>query len=145
MIKKPLILRVNHAQITIPKNAEDEARKFYRDFLGLREISKPESLQTRGGFWLQIGDFQIHVGTEDNFDRSKTKAHIAYEVENLDVWREKLLENEIEIIEGVPIPNYRRFEFSDPVGKRVEFLEKLLISDILQADFYLFVVFQIPN
>jgi len=76
-IKKLLILRVQHAQITIPKGAETEARKFYCKFLGLKEIPKPVVLQTRGGFWLEIGGFQIHVGTEDDFDRTKTKAHIA--------------------------------------------------------------------
>ena len=123
MSEKLKIIGVQHAQITIPKNAEPEARKFYCDFLGLREIPKPESLQKRGGFWLEAGAFQIHVGTEDGFDRARTKAHIAYEVENLTAWREKLKEGEIEIIEGVPIPNYSRFEFRDPFGNRVEFLE----------------------
>ena len=124
MVKKLLILRVQHAQITVPKGAEPEARKFYCEFLGLKEIPKPEALQKRGGFWLEVGAFQIHVGTEDDFDRTKTKAHIAYEVENLAAWREKFIGNGIEIIEGVPIPNYSRFEFRDPFGNRVEFLEK---------------------
>ncbi|HEY0048475.1 MAG TPA: VOC family protein [Pyrinomonadaceae bacterium] len=119
----PSILRVQHAQITIPKNAEDEARRFYCGVLGLKEVPKPESLKRRGGFWLEIGAFQVHVGTEDGFDRTKTKAHIAYEVEDLDGWRERLAGNGVEILEGVAIPNYRRFEFRDPFGNRVEFLE----------------------
>ncbi len=123
MIKKLLILRVQHVQITIPKGAETEARKFYCDFLGLKETPKPESLKKRGGFWLEVGAFQIHVGTEDGFDRTKTKAHIAYEIENLDAWREKLETGGVKIIEGVPIPHYSRFEFRDPFGNRVEFLE----------------------
>ena len=124
MIEKLLILKVQHAQITIPRGAENEARKFYCEFLGLNEIPKPEALLTRGGFWLEVGGFQIHVGTEDNFDRTKTKAHIAYEVKNLDTWREMLETNGVKIIEGIPIPNYSRFEFRDPFGNRVEFLEK---------------------
>ncbi len=124
MVKKLLILRVQHAQITIPKGAEIEARKFYCEFLGLKEIPKPEALQTRGGFWLEVGAFQIHVGTEDGFDRTKTKAHIAYEVENLNSWRERLETSGVKIIEGIPIPDYSRFEFRDPFGNRVEFLEK---------------------
>jgi catechol 2,3-dioxygenase-like lactoylglutathione lyase family enzyme len=125
MIKKLLILRVQHAQITIPKGAEPEAREFYCGVLGLQEIPKPESLQTRGGFWLEVGAFQVHVGTEDGFDRRSTKAHIAYEVEDLEAWRGKLSENNVEILEGIPIPHYRRFEFRDPFGNRVEFLEKI--------------------
>lgn len=125
MIKKPLLLRVQHAQITIPKGSESEARKFYCDILGLREIPKPESLQSRGGFWLALNEFQIHVGTEDGFDRAKTKAHLAYEVEDLDGWRERLEAIGIEIIEGIPIPAFSRFEFRDPFGNRVEFLEAI--------------------
>jgi catechol 2,3-dioxygenase-like lactoylglutathione lyase family enzyme len=123
-MKKPLVLKVQHAQITIPKGAEAAAREFYCEFLGLEEVTKPESLQGRGGFWMQIGAFQVHVGTEDDFDRSKTKAHLAYEVENLDLWREKLAARGVQILEGVPIPDYTRFEFRDPFGNRVEFLEK---------------------
>lgn len=124
MIERLLILRVQHAQITIPTDAEMKARRFYCAFLGLREIPKPESLQARGGFWLEVAGFQIHVGTEDEFDRTKTKAHIAYEVENLNGWRERLKANGVKIIEGIPIPHYARFEFRDPFGNRVEFLEK---------------------
>jgi catechol 2,3-dioxygenase-like lactoylglutathione lyase family enzyme len=119
-----MILKVHHAQITIPKNAETKARKFYCELLGLKEIPKPEALKTRGGFWMELGDFQIHVGTEDDFDRSKTKAHLAYEVENLGGWREKLENHGVRIIEGVQISRFRRFEFRDPFGNRVEFLEK---------------------
>ncbi len=119
-----MILKVQHAQITIPKGEEEKARKFYCGVLNLREIPKPESLQKRGGFWLEIGGLQIHIGTEDGFDRTKTKAHIAYEVDNLDVWREKLIENGVEILEGVKIPAFRRFEFRDPFGNRIEFLER---------------------
>ena len=124
MPKKPSILRVQHAQITIPTGTEAEARAFYCAFLGLREIPKPESLRGRGGFWLEIGAFQVHVGTENDFDRTKTKAHPAYEVEDLEAWREKLEAFDIKILEGVTIPDYNRLEFRDPFGNRVEFLEK---------------------
>ena len=120
-----LLLRVHHAQITIPAGEETSAREFYCEFLGLQEVSKPEALQTRGGFWLEIGGFQIHVGTEEDFDRTKTKAHIAYLVEDLEALRGKLESRGIKILEGIPIPDYVRFEFRDPFGNRVEFLEAI--------------------
>jgi catechol 2,3-dioxygenase-like lactoylglutathione lyase family enzyme len=125
MTNEQTILQVHHAQITIPNDAETEAREFYCDFLGLKEIPKPASMRNRGGFWLELGGFQIHVGTEDGFDRTKTKAHLAYQVEKLDDWREMLSEKGFEILEGVSIPNFRRFEFRDPFGNRVEFLESV--------------------
>lgn len=119
------ILRLHHAQITIPKGAEKEARQFYCDVLALAEIEKPEALQGRGGFWLQVGDRQIHVGTEDGVNRSATKAHLAYQVDDLEEWRGRLQANGITIEESVPIPGYTRFEFRDPFGNRVEFIQEL--------------------
>lgn len=120
-----MILKIHHAQITIPKGEEKQAREFYCEFLGLREVPKPEALQGRGGFWIELGDFQIHIGTEDDFDRSKTKAHLAYEVEDLNYWRKRLENRGVKILDGIAIPDFRRFEFRDPFGNRVEFLEKL--------------------
>jgi len=118
-------ISVHHVQITIPKGSEEKARAFYCGVLGLAEIEKPETLKGRGGFWLQVGDRQVHVGTEDFDGRHKTKAHVAYLVSDLDEWRRKLENAGISIIDGVPIPNYRRFEFRDPFENRVEFLEAL--------------------
>lgn len=119
-----MIKSAHHAQVSIPVGAEDEARRFYCGVLGLTEIPKPDALAGRGGFWLQLNGFQVHFGTEDGIDRRKTKGHIAYLVENLVSWRTKLIERGCEVIEGVPIPGYERFEFRDPFGNRVEFLEK---------------------
>jgi catechol 2,3-dioxygenase-like lactoylglutathione lyase family enzyme len=119
-----MILRLHHGQVSIPKGTEDQARNFYCQLLGLKEISKPESLNGRGGLWLQLGEVQIHFGTEDGVDRQLTKAHLAYEVSNLQIWKAKLAANGIKGIEGIPIPGYDRFEFRDPFGNRVEFLQK---------------------
>ena len=120
-----MILGLHHAQITIPKGLEEEGKNFYCRVLGLKEIEKPESLQGRGGFWLQVGDTEVHVGTEDGFDRLSTKAHLAYWVEDISYWRELLIENNIEILNSVPIPSYERFEFRDPFGNRVEIISEL--------------------
>jgi len=120
-----MIVRLHHAQITIPHGAEDECREFYCDLMGLREIAKPESLRGRGGFWLELGEMQIHVGTESGEGRGASKAHLAYEVEELHSWRAKLEVRGIEILEGIPIPGYDRFEFRDPFGNRVEFLQSV--------------------
>lgn len=118
-----MLVRVHHAQITIPKGEEDRCRSFYCGVLGLSEIPKPASLQERGGFWLELGELQIHIGTED-FDRSLSKAHLAYEVDNLASWRMKLQSAGIKVLDAVSIPDYNRLEFRDPFGNRVEFLER---------------------
>jgi catechol 2,3-dioxygenase-like lactoylglutathione lyase family enzyme len=118
-----MLLRVHHTQISIPRGAEAEARRFYCGLLGLVEVEKAEVLRARGGFWLQVGDAQVHVGTEDGVDRAATKAHVAYQVEDLEGWRQKLAAVGIAALDGAPIPGYERFEFRDPFGNRVEFLE----------------------
>lgn len=117
-----MILGLHHVQITIPKGTEEEGKHFYCDVLGLKEIEKPVSLRGRGGFWLQVGDKEVHVGTEDGFDRLTTKAHLAYQVEDVTYWRRVLMENNVDILDSVPIPNFERFEFRDPFGNRVEII-----------------------
>src|ERR1700752_811484 len=118
------ILRLHHAQITIPQDAEEQARQFYCDLLGLPEIEKPDALKGRGGFWLQVGDRQVHVGTEDGVDRKESKAHLAYQVDDIAQWQTRLQDYGISILDSVPIPGYTRFEFRDPFGNRVEFIQE---------------------
>ncbi len=119
----PVIIGVHHVQITIPKGAEAAARDFYCGVLGLVEIEKPEALKHRGGFWLAVGDRQVHVAVEDGVDRHATKAHVAYTVSGLDVWRTRLLAAGVQVHNGVVIPGVARFEFRDPFGNRVEMTE----------------------
>lgn len=119
------ISRVHHAQITIPAGAEEAARAFYCGVLGLKEIEKPASLKARGGFWLQAGDMQVHVGTEAGVDRAKTKAHLAYQVDDVAAWQRTLAAHGIEMAESIPIEGFERFEFRDPFGNRVEFIQLL--------------------
>jgi catechol 2,3-dioxygenase-like lactoylglutathione lyase family enzyme len=118
-----MILGVDHVQITVPAQDVESARNFYCGLLGLPEIEKPASLKVRGGFWLQAGDRQVHVGVEEGVDRAATKAHVAYAVANIDGWRERLSAAGLELIDGPPITGRRRFELRDPFGNRLEFIE----------------------
>jgi catechol 2,3-dioxygenase-like lactoylglutathione lyase family enzyme len=122
-MSRPSVLGVHHVQITVGKEQEQAARRFYCEVLGLPEIEKPDALKPRGGFWLQVGDVQVHVGVEDGVDRPATRAHVAYQVDDVEAWRPRLLAAGAQILESVPIPGYRRFEFRDPFGNRVEFIQ----------------------
>lgn len=119
------ITGIHHVQITIPRGAEAEARAFYWGLLGLREIPKPPSLAGRGGFWLQVGEQEVHIGVEEGVGRHATKAHLAYAVTDLGVWRDRLSAQAIAILEGIPIPGFDRLEFRDPFGNRVELIERI--------------------
>ena len=120
-----MILGVHHVQLTIPVGKEEEARKFYCGTLGIPEIAKPVSLQNRGGFWLRVGDSEVHVSVEEDVDRTRTKAHIAWQVDDLSMWTERLAAWNIVPLESIPIPGYDRFEFRDPFGNRVEFIQAI--------------------
>ena len=115
-----MILGYHHAQITIPNGKEAEAMAFYCGVLGLEEIAKPPALAGRGGLCVAVGNQQLHIGTEDGIDRLATKAHLAYEVDNVEETKRLLAEYGIEILSSIPIPGYERFEFRDPFGNRTE-------------------------
>jgi hypothetical protein len=57
------ILRLNHVQLTIPKGME------------MSEVAKPDALVGRGGFWLQLSGFQVHIGTEDGVEWRTSKRY----------------------------------------------------------------------
>lgn len=119
------IYAINHVQITIPMGAEDHARAFYCDLLGLTELEKPKTLKENGGFWLEVGVIQLHIGTEDDIDRHKTKAHVALEVDDLEQLRKLLQSKQVRIIENVQIKGFKRFDIRDPFGNRIEFMERV--------------------
>lgn len=120
-----MINGIHHVQITISSIDLAAARGFYCDLLGLAEIDKPDSLRGRGGFWVQAGDRQLHIGVEEGADRTRTKAHVAYEVDDLPAWRSRLAAAGVVALESVPIPGFERFECRDPFGNRMEFIQPL--------------------
>lgn len=114
--------RLNHIQICVPKDKEAQARQFYIDILGLKEIEKPEYLIKNGGFWLEVADIQLHIGVEEQIHPSKR--HPAFEIENLEETKTFLLQQNIRIKNDQDIPGFKRFSFYDPFGNRIELLEK---------------------
>jgi catechol 2,3-dioxygenase-like lactoylglutathione lyase family enzyme len=123
--------RIDHVQITIPKGSEDEVRKFYSGLLGLEETEKPDSLKASGGVWFKIAGAELHLGVESpspalpKGEEKPSKRHPAFEIENLDVVKKYLAENNVKIKEEIPIPGRKRFSFYDPFGNRIELLEYL--------------------
>ncbi|MCA1062483.1 VOC family protein [Rossellomorea sp. AcN35-11] len=113
---------IDHIQIAAPIGSEEEARSFFTDILGLKEIQKPENLKGRGGCWFQIGPQEIHVGVQKDF-MPATKAHPGILVSNLPSLRQTLIEKGIKVKEDSPIKGRDRFFVSDPFGNRLEFLE----------------------
>ena len=114
--------RINHIQICIPNGEEERGREFYCKILGLKEIPKPKPLIKNGGFWLEIADIQLHIGTE--ILEGKSKRHPAFEVEGLMEIKSYLKDKGVILQENNKIPGINRFSFFDYWGNRIEFLEK---------------------
>ena len=107
---------------------EGEARKFYLDVLKLQEIPKPKELIANGGLWYQLADIQLHLGTENEINRSKR--HPAFEVADLAAARMHLEHSHVRIKDEIQISGQIRFSFLDPFDNRIELIQKILPSDL---------------
>src|SRR5438552_6273943 len=106
----------------MPRGREDDARRFYRDLLGLVEIPKPEAMRARGGCWFDAGGLDIHLRAEERHPDPREQRHFGLEVADVDATREKLRAAGVEIDLGNPAP-WKRFFARDPFGNRIEFHE----------------------
>lgn len=118
------ILALDHVQLAMPTGGEDKARAFYRDVLGLAEVSKPTNLARRGGVWFTAGSLKLHLGVEADF-RPARKAHPALLVANLRALLETCARAGYPPIEDEPLEGYSRAYLTDPFGNRIEVLEPL--------------------
>lgn len=105
----------------MPKGAEDAARLFYRDLLGMIEIPKPPELAKRGGVWFQSGEVQIHLGVEEDF-RPAQKAHPALRCRDYHALTAKLRERGVPVHDDASIPGVARCHIQDCFGNRMELI-----------------------
>lgn len=105
----------------MPTGAEETARGFYRDLLGMVEVAKPPELAKRGGCWFQSGSVQVHLGVEQDFRPAK-KAHPALRCSNYDALTAHLRAAGVETKDDDSISGVRRCHISDPFGNRIELI-----------------------
>lgn len=115
---------LHHAQLAMPRGAEDQARSFYGDTLGMTELDKPPVLAARGGCWFRAGGLELHLGVEDDF-RPARKAHPGILITGLDGLAARLEAHGVPVQWDDNLPGHRRFYAGDPFGNRLEFLEPL--------------------
>jgi catechol 2,3-dioxygenase-like lactoylglutathione lyase family enzyme len=112
-------IAIDHVQLAMPTGAEERARAFYRDVLGMTEIAKPEELAKRGGCWFASGSVQLHLGVEAEF-RAAKKAHPALRCADYEGLVARLRAAGVEMKEDANIPGVRRCHVFDPFGNRIE-------------------------
>lgn len=118
---------LHHVQLAMPAGGEGAARAFYRDVLGMLEVTKPPELAARGGAWFRAGDLEIHLGVEEPFAPAK-KAHPGILVDDLDALQRRLADAGVEVRPDALFPGFRRFYTDDCFGNRLEFLSPSVAS-----------------
>jgi catechol 2,3-dioxygenase-like lactoylglutathione lyase family enzyme len=116
------IVGIHHLQLAMPAGAEEAARRFYGDALGITEVPKPMPQATRGGVWFENDQVRIHLGIEQDFRPAK-KAHPGLLVQDLEALSHRLLEAGYEVIDGEPLEGYEHIYVNDPFGNRLELLQ----------------------
>lgn len=124
------ITEINHIQVTVPSAAEQAAKQFYGEILGLDEIPKPvspHSTRSKTGAWYRCGSVELHLSVEDlPADNHVSKRHVCFMVSNLAEAEATMRESAIEIIpDNQPIEGWRRFYVRDPGGNRIEIAERV--------------------
>jgi catechol 2,3-dioxygenase-like lactoylglutathione lyase family enzyme len=112
---------IDHVQLAMPPGAEDSARRFYGDLLGMTELPKPPELAKRGGVWFASGSVQVHLGVEADF-RSARKAHPALRCADYEGLLSRLRQAGIEAAPDTSIFGVVRCHIHDPFGNRIELI-----------------------
>jgi enamine deaminase RidA (YjgF/YER057c/UK114 family)/catechol 2,3-dioxygenase-like lactoylglutathione lyase family enzyme len=115
---------IDHVQLAAPPGCEAEARRFFGELLGLRELPKPAALAARGGLWFQCGAQQIHIGIEKEF-RAAKKAHPALRLSDeaaIEQLKARLQAANVPTKDDNELEDEARFFADDPWGNRLEFL-----------------------
>jgi catechol 2,3-dioxygenase-like lactoylglutathione lyase family enzyme len=123
-IGAPLIRRIEHAQLAMPRGGEEKARAFYIGVLGLPEAPKPAKLAQRGGCWFEAGPVKLHLGVDNDF-RAAKRAHVVLVVEDLDGLLRKARDVGCEVVDPAPFQTWRQAYVFDLFGNRLELLEAI--------------------
>lgn len=115
---------LHHVLLAIPAGSEDALRVFYVGVLGMAEVAKPPALAARGGLWVRADRLELHLGVEEGF-RPARKAHPGIRVADLDAFAGHLGAQRVEVEWDASLfPGHRRLYVTDPVGNRLEFIQR---------------------
>jgi catechol 2,3-dioxygenase-like lactoylglutathione lyase family enzyme len=114
-------VRVDHFHVCVTPERLEEAKLFYTQVIGLELIYRPDHLFSSAGYWLNIGDVQLHIGVEPVLPT--TIRHTALQIADVEAARLHLQRHNVDIIEEPVIPGRSRFAFLDPFGNRMELLQ----------------------
>lgn len=107
-----------------PPGGIEDARRFYREVVGLEEIERPETMGGVG-VWFAVGSQELHISEHEPFAPA-ARGHPAFELSaaELDALAWRLQTAGAEVSWDDRLPGARRFYSFDPAGNRLEFLTR---------------------
>lgn len=120
----PTVKRLQHTSVPMPPGGNDQARAFYGQALGLREIPKPSTL-SNNLVWFAANDDgdEVHVFQQDDAGPHSAAQHLCLEVDDLEAFRSRLTDHGFAPYDTDPIINRPRLMVRDPFGNLIELSE----------------------
>jgi catechol 2,3-dioxygenase-like lactoylglutathione lyase family enzyme len=112
---------IDHVSVLVTDLAR--SRHFYREVLGLKEISKPKTFDFKV-LWFDLGNQQLHLLQKPQPD-TRSPRHFALRVADAKQARAHFQAEGIETQETTLIPKCDRFFIFDPDGNRIEIIQWL--------------------
>lgn len=114
-------MRLHHVSIPVGPGELNDGRAFYSRAFGLTEVPSPASLGPERVAWFDLGGRELHLFLEEGANLTPSGRHLAFEVDDLEAAKQRLIDNHVEIEPGDPaIHNRPRFFCHDPFGNRIE-------------------------
>ena len=118
-----LVVALHHVNVTVPPDAESEAKNFYGNLLGLEQLPKPSGSRPTGA-WYQIGANQLHLSVEKEDRGPLGTGHVCFTVSDLSAAENRFRAAGVEIIpDPRPIEGTTRFYVRDPGGNLLEIVQ----------------------
>jgi catechol 2,3-dioxygenase-like lactoylglutathione lyase family enzyme len=139
-----LLKRVDHLNVQVPPEIEQEAIRFYGETLGLKRLTKPDSLGPAGAHFCisESPWYELHLGvargTAPSDVNKNLRNHLGFQVDDLAAARQAFKAAGIAIEEAVAAYSeerdfhQERFFVFDPGGNRLEILEPRRAYDTAQ-------------
>ena len=121
----PSVKRLQHTSVPMTPGGDDEARAFYGDVLGMREIPKPEGLAAMTVVWFaanEDGD-EVHVFQEETMGSNSAVQHLCLEVDDIEGYKTRLRQHGYEFRIPEEIHNRPRLFVRDPFENLLELVE----------------------
>jgi catechol 2,3-dioxygenase-like lactoylglutathione lyase family enzyme len=117
-------LRLHHVNVVVKPGQTRQVFHFYTRVLGLQPTEKPMDGTSPGGAWFDIDDrTQVHISEREDA-LMHDDMHFALVVDDFDGILARLAEAGAEWREQPDLFGGRRGSTRDPVGNRIELLER---------------------